>query len=68
VALDAVSTQQALPLADILASNGITDQVIDAALLDRSDGLVYRLKLLSADGRLTIIFLQAKTGLPVGGY
>ena len=61
-ALEAVQTARALPLAEVILRNRITDQVIAASLFPVNDRLVYRLKLLSAAGQLSVLFFYADTG------
>ena len=61
-ALEAVQAARALPLAEVILRNGITDQVIAASLFPVNDRLVYRLKILSAAGQLSVLFLYADTG------
>lgn len=66
-ALEAVQNKHALPLADIIARNGITDQLIDAQLVLVNGHLVYRLKLLSISGQLRVLYFFADTGIALKG-
>lgn len=62
--LEAVEALRALPLADVILRNGITDQVIAATLFPVNDRLVYRLTLLSLAGQLSVMVFYADTGAP----
>lgn len=63
-AQDAVRSGRILPLSQVLQSvrNAYPGQLLDADLLDGSGRPVYRIKLLSPNGNVTIIICDAKTG------
>jgi hypothetical protein len=66
----AVETRSALPLAEVLRRIGsqLNGRVIDAALIEVGGSLIYRLKVLSADGRtVRIVEYNASTGAMVRG-
>jgi hypothetical protein len=66
-ALRAVRLGQAVPLSRIVGvlerTNG--SKVLDAKLVKAGNVLLYRLKLLSVDGKVTTEFYHAPTGQPV---
>jgi hypothetical protein len=64
-ALEAVQEARALPLEEVILRNGVTDQVIAASLFPVNDRLVYRLKVLSAAGQLSVLFFYADTATPL---
>lgn len=63
-ARDAVRAGRILPLGQVLQSvrRAHSGQLLDADLLDRGGRPVYRIKLLSPEGNVTIIICDAKTG------
>lgn len=66
-ALRAVQSGEAVPLAHIAESLRESDagEVIDAKLVQSGQFLLYQLKVLSADGRVTNQLYYARSGQPV---
>lgn len=67
LARDAVESQRALPLENILgAVREVSDgKPIDARLIEVGGFLLYEVRVLEADGRVRRLYYYAKSGLPV---
>lgn len=68
VALEAVRSEDALPLRDILQSvrHSTNDKVIDAQLFSMGDDLVYEVKVMAPDGHVSRLYYYAKSGRQFG--
>lgn len=66
-ALQAVKRGRALPLDEImLRASLLTDgEIIDAQLIDVRDVLLYELKVLDKGGKVSQLYMYARSGLPV---
>lgn len=64
VALEAVRSDDALPLMDILRSvrHSTKDKIIDAQLFSLADDLVYEVKVMAPDGHVSRLYYHAKSG------
>lgn len=64
VALEAVQSDDALPLMDILRSvrHSTKDKIIDAQLFSLADDLVYEVKVMAPDGHVSRLYYHAKSG------
>lgn len=64
LALEAVQSDNAVPLGDILQSvrQDTNDKVIDAQLFSLRGDLVYEVKVMSADGRVSRFYYEASSG------
>lgn len=65
-ALRAVERGEALPLSEVLPrmEQRFDARVIDATLRQARGGLVYELKMLSENGRVFVVSIDASTGRP----
>ena len=63
-AKDAVDTNQALPLRDIVRifDARVVGTIVDVALMRRSNELHYRIKFIDTDGRVRKVYFEALTG------
>jgi len=63
-----VRTRRALPLADILATAGpsVANELIDARLVTIRGFLVYEVKSMTGDGRVSLSYYYARSGRKVG--
>lgn len=64
VALEAVQSDDALPLMDILRSvrHSTKDKIIDAQLFSLAGDLVYEVKVMAPDGHVSRLYYHAKSG------
>lgn len=64
VALEAVQSEDALPLQEILQGVRLStkDKVIDAQLFSLAGDLVYEVKVMAPDGHVSRLYYDAKSG------